>query len=88
MSRIYLMIPILCGLTISACAGAPETEDVSSLRPGWLECPRMAPMGSKIKSKVVCGQNNRRRKISPREEHEVYRETRDVIKSGRMPGGL
>lgn len=87
MSRNHLIILVLCALGISACATSPEPEDVSSLRPGWMECPRMAPIGSKIKSKAVCSQQDKGRRVSSREEREVYRNDRDVLRNSGIPGG-
>jgi hypothetical protein len=86
MARTHLITLVFSTLAISACANAPEAGEVSSLRPVWMECPRMAPMGSKIKSKVVCSQDERRKGVSVNEEREIFHRD-DVLRSGGLPGG-
>ena len=86
MSKSHLTLVVVV-LLIPACATPPKSAGLSAGRPATIDCRRVAPTGSKAKSKTVCGQMGRGQSIATRKQLEKVRDPRDVMGTRRRPDG-
>ncbi len=88
MSKSQVITLVVIVLFIPACASSPVPRGLSAGRPASIDCRRIAPTGSKIKSKTVCGRQGGGQSVMTRKQYDLNRDPRDVFGIGRMHDNL
>jgi len=87
MSKSQLITVVVSALLISACASSSQPYSASSGRPHTIECVQVAPIGSRIKSKTVCGRQGVDRSFESPQDFGKAVDPMDFPEIGSIPGG-
>lgn len=84
MSKSHLL-KLLVVFLIPACASSPASNGMSAGRPAMIDCRRVAPTGSRARTKTVCGPQGRGHSVLSREQYGMNRDRRDPLGTRRSP---
>ena len=79
MTKSQLVTLLLASLFITACASSPSANGFSQVRPASIDCRRVAPTGTKLKTKTVCGNQGGGQSISARKAHDRNHDRMDPL---------
>jgi len=88
MSKSQLFTLVVIILFVPACVSSPVSRGLSTGRLASIDCRKIAPTGSKIKSKTVCGRQSRGQSVISRKRYDPNRDPRDVLGTGRVHDNL
>jgi len=84
MSKSQIIIMLALVVLMPACATSPEADDLSRAQPGWINCPRMEPMGSAMTSKAICNRRDRAQDAETRERMESIRRRQGALQNDML----
>ena len=84
MPKSQLITLVAVALFVPACASSPTAKGFSTTRPASIDCRRVAPTGTKLKTKTVCGPTGGGQSDHARERYERNRDPWDVLGTGRI----
>lgn len=61
---------LLASFFLTACASSPSANGFSQVRPASIDCRRVAPTATKLKTKTVCGTRGGGQSVSSRKAHD------------------
>ena len=70
MTKSQLLALLLASHFLTACASTPSANGFSQVRPASIDCRRVAPTGTKLKTKTVCGNPGGGQSVSSRKAHD------------------
>lgn len=84
MTQNQLTTLVIVSLLLPACASSPTANGISKVRPASIDCRRVAPTGTKLKTKTVCGPEGGGQSIRTRKAYDRNHDRRDPLGTRRI----
>jgi hypothetical protein len=83
MTKSQLITLLVAALCIPACASSPTPSAYAQGRPASIDCRSVAPTGSKLKTKTVCGAQGHGQSVLARKANNRNFDPRDPLGNRR-----